>query len=285
MRWTDVGIAVFVVMIWGVNFVSIRVGVSEFPPFFLLVLRFIIVSLLTLPWLIRFKVSDLPLLLLLALINGVGYFALVFLAMKGLSASEAVILVQLQVPISVVLAHFFHKDRMSWPMVLGILIALVGVIVTVGMPRHFGTIESVALLLISALFWACGSLLMRRMKHIHPFTINGTLCLFALLPMYGLSLYLEPHAAHSLLTANWKGWVALGFTSLLSSIVAYSLWMYLLGKYRINQVTPITLIEPAFGVLAGVVLLGEPLFPHTIIGALICVGGVYLVFRNQKNTA
>lgn len=282
MRWYDIALAILVVFIWGVNFVAIKISVHEFPALFTLVLRFMLVTLITLPWIFRMKMKDVPGLLLLAAVNCVAYMGILFIGMQDVSANETVILIQLQVPISVVLAHFFFKDRLNFRMVIGIVIAFVGVVVTIGIPDRVGTAEGVGLVVISAFFWGVASLLMRKLKHIHPMTLNGSQTMFAILPMYLLCLLENPDATRSLLSASWEGYGAVIFTSVFSSVIAYTIWMYLLGKYRVNQITPFTLIEPAFGVAAGVLILNEAFFPHMAIGAVICAVGLYLVVRDKR---
>lgn len=287
MRWYDRAFALLVVFIWGVNFVAIRMSVQDIPPLLTLMIRFMLVAAISLPWILRLRVSDVPMLFLLGLVNGIGYTAVLFIGMQGVSASETVILVQLQVPISIVLAHLVFKDQLNKRMILGVVIAFIGVIITIGLPSRLGTAESVACIVIATFFWAIATLLMRKMKSIHPMTLNGSQALFAILPLYVLTVIHTPDAMTYLVMAHWQAFAAIGFTALFSSLVAYTLWMYLLGKYRVNQVTPYTLIEPIFGVMAGVIVLSEPFFPHMAVGALVCAVGLYLVVceKRSKNNA
>jgi O-acetylserine/cysteine efflux transporter len=65
----------------------------------------------------------------------------------------------------------------------------------------------------------------------------------------------------------------------LSGVFAYGFWYYLLQKYPVGTVLPMTLIVPLNGVLLSVFLLGEVLSPELAFGGamiLLSVVGIYM---------
>jgi O-acetylserine/cysteine efflux transporter len=53
MSFIQIACAVLVPLLWGYQFVVIKVGVMEFPPLFLLALRFLAIALLLIPFVKR----------------------------------------------------------------------------------------------------------------------------------------------------------------------------------------------------------------------------------------
>ena len=63
------------------------------------------------------------------------------------------------------------------------------------------------------------------------------------------------------------------------AFVVYLIWYWLLRLYPPAQLSTYTLLTPLLGVLAGVLLLGEPLSATFVVGALFVVAGLVIVTR------
>jgi O-acetylserine/cysteine efflux transporter len=68
----------------------------------------------------------------------------------------------------------------------------------------------------------------------------------------------------------------------MASLVAHSTWYYLIGRYPVTGLAPITLLTPLFGIIFGVTLLGDLLTPRMIVGGAITLVGVYIVVRRER---
>jgi O-acetylserine/cysteine efflux transporter len=93
MRGRDVVIAVAVVIIWGVNFVAIDVGLGDLPPLFFVALRFLLTAIPAV-FLVPRPGVGWRAVLALGLLMCVGQFGLLFVAMSsgmpaGLAASSS----------------------------------------------------------------------------------------------------------------------------------------------------------------------------------------------------
>jgi O-acetylserine/cysteine efflux transporter len=60
-------------------------------------------------------------------------------------------------------------------------------------------------------------------------------------------------------------------------IVGYGTWYWLLRRYGVNQVMAFTLLVPIFGVLSGVMVLGETLTGPLVAGGILTVIGVGII--------
>ena len=281
MRPIDLLQVLVVVLIWGLNFVAIKIAVMEIPPLTMTVIRFLIVGALLTPF-FRPEKSQLKLLLLLSLTMGVGHFGLLFLGLRGADAATAALLIQLGVPFSSILAAVFFADRLGWRRAAGMGLAFFGAGVLAGEPAG-GTPVAIIALLVSALCWAGSNILIKRIPQLHPLTIVGWLSLLAVPPLTAMSLLFETDQLLAIRTADWTAWTALAYIVLASSVVAYYLWYRLIARLQVNQVVPFTLLAPVIGVAAGVLILGEAFTLYKAIGGLLTLAGVAVIqFRQIK---
>ena len=61
------------------------------------------------------------------------------------------------------------------------------------------------------------------------------------------------------------------------AFASYLTWFWLLRHYLAARMSVFTFLTPIFGVLAGVVLLGEPLTGTFVVAALLVGAGLVLV--------
>ena len=90
-------IALLVMAIWGFNFVVAKWGMAEFPPMFIMCLRFIVVAAVLVPF-APFPRGRLMQIFLLSLVLGIIHFPLMFNGLLGLDAATTSIVGQAQVP-------------------------------------------------------------------------------------------------------------------------------------------------------------------------------------------
>jgi drug/metabolite transporter (DMT)-like permease len=72
-------------------------------------------------------------------------------------------------------------------------------------------------------------------------------------------------------------WGSLLFQSLVVSFASYLAWFWLLRHYLASRLGVFSFMTPLFGVAFGVWLLGEPLEPDFLVGALMVMAGIVLV--------
>jgi O-acetylserine/cysteine efflux transporter len=69
----------------------------------------------------------------------------------------------------------------------------------------------------------------------------------------------------------------------MASLIAHSGYYYLVQRYPITSVSPLTILSPLFGVLFGVTLLGDELTPRIIAGGTMTLTGVVIIaLREHK---
>lgn len=269
-------LATLVAALWGGNFIAVKLATREFSPLLLLALRFLITGLLMLPLAGRLPRRCLVPVLVVSVTLGVLHFGLMFAGVQRIDVGIASIATQLGVPFSTLLAVVLFRDRLGWRRLLGVTVAFAGVVVLAGVPGVVGDLPGLGLVVAGAFAWAVSNAVI---KHYGPFDthmLTAWMGLLATPQLLGLSLLLESGQWQSLVDATWVGWAALAYTVVGSTIIAYSLWYWLINTNPVSHVVPFTLLAPVFAVAAAVLLLGEQITMPLLIGGAMTIAGVGL---------
>jgi O-acetylserine/cysteine efflux transporter len=275
MRVRDILLALLAMALWGLNFSVAKIALGTFPPFLTAALRFTLVALLLVP--LRPRLPNWRGVLVLAMTLGLAHYPLAFAGLRLLDASTAAIILQLQVPFGVLAAALFLGERLRWREAVGILIAFAGVALIAGAPRLSGSHAGIAILLVAATGWGVATVQLKRLGKIDPLTLNGWLGLFIAIELWVLSRAIEGPPAPYIAAAGWLAWSSVAYTAILSTIVAYGLWAYLVNRYTVGQTMPFMLTVPLFAILGGVAINGDRVTLDIVLGGVCTLGGVGLI--------
>jgi O-acetylserine/cysteine efflux transporter len=276
MKPADVVLAILTTALWGANFVASKLALAELPPLFLTGVRFAIVAAVLLPF-YRVPRERLPRMALLGLVLGVGHFGISFFALPYVEAGTASLVLQTQVPLSALLASVVLGDRLHWRQWIGMAVAFTGVGLLMGGPHVADNEWAPALLVLSALMWSIANVQTKLLGPIHPYALTGSMALFAAPMLFALSFAVEGDDWARLQPVGWQSAGGLAYIVIASTLIAYRLWFALVQRYRVNQTTPFLLLIPVFGVLAGVLVLGERLTVSILAGGAIVIAGIAMV--------
>lgn len=271
-------VALVVVSIWGTNFVAIKIALRELPPLLLCAVRFVFVAVPIVFVLPRPAVSW-PQLLVYGLTMFALHFGCLFLGMKlGMSAGLASLTLQFQVFVTLALAATVLKERILPVQIAGALTAFAGFAVVA---LHTGGDVSVAGLgcvLLGACSWGFANFTSKRIGRVNPLALVVWGSLVVPVPMAVASLLFEgPELIkHSLTHVSGVTIFSVGFIVYASTLVAYSLWSWLLARHPASSIAPFTLLVPIFGMLSSAMLLGEPLPAWKLQAAALVIAGLAL---------
>lgn len=279
----DILLALFVVTVWGLNFVAIRWGVDEVAPLLMTGLRYLLAAVPAV-FLIRRPQTPWRVLILYGLAIGVAQFGLLFMAIKlGMPAGLSSLVMQLQAFFTIALAVSFLGERPSPLQWLGAAIAFCG-IGLIGSERLEGAALIPLLMTIAAaFFWGTGNIITKKAGKVDMLAFVVWSSLVPPLPMLALSLIFEPGAipaaAQSL---TWYGGGSLLFIAYASTLFGYGVWSMLLSRYPAGLVAPFSLLVPIAGMGSAALLLGETITPVEIGGSLLVFAGLLVnVFGPQ----
>ncbi|MCK1616299.1 EamA family transporter [Bradyrhizobium sp. 159] len=266
--------AVAVPLLWGYQFVAIKVGVAEFPPLFFLALRFLAIALVLVPFVKRPMREQLRPIAGISIFLGGLNFGLFYVGLGLGSGSMSAVAYQLATPFTVLLAWPLLSERPSLTTSAGVLLAFVGVVVLAAEPGLSTNWLPLLLVVGAALAFAVSNVLTKRYGPFDPLMLMGWSSLFTVPQVMLMSLLLEYGQMASLATADGRGWLALAYTIFIGGIVGFGLWFWLIGRCSMGRIAPFGLLLPVFALMSSVLILGERMTPKLIVGGLLAISGV-----------
>jgi O-acetylserine/cysteine efflux transporter len=278
----DLTFLVAINFIWGLNLIASKIGVDQFPPVFFTGLRFTAIALLLLPFIKIFR-GQMPFLLLAAILTGPGAFALLFVGVHLVEdASMIAIASQMSVPFSTLLSVWLLGETIRWRRCLGITLAFAGMALISFDPRVFAYWQGLLLVIVSCFVSSLGLMFVKRLHDIRALQLQAWVALAGGPSLVFLSFLTETDQWVAVRSANWEGWCALFFATVMSSLIAHTGWYYLVSRYPVTSLSPITLLSPLFGVCFGVALLNDQLTWRMLLGGGITLLGVFIVLMREK---
>jgi drug/metabolite transporter (DMT)-like permease len=275
--------------VWGLGQVATKVTLTEVPPLMQAAIRSCGAALLVALWARwrRIALFDRDGTLASGLWAGLLFaveFALIFTGLKFTTASRMVVFVYLA-PFIVALGMplIARSERLDGLQTVGLVAAFGGVAwafaegfqqPSVGALQWLGDALGVA----GAVFWGVTTLVIRGTR------------LSAAAPEKTL-LYQLTVSGLALALASWltgEAWpvrlsalpaAALAFQVVVVCFASYLLWFWLMRHYPATQLSAFTLLTPVLGLLAGVVLMGDPLTLRLVAALIAVSAGIALVHR------
>ena len=278
--------------VWGLGQVAAKVSLAEVPPLTQAALRSFGAALLLAWWA---RARGLPLWQrdgsgragLLVGVLFAAEFACLFIGLQFTSASRMVVFLYCA-PFVVALGMplLMRREGLDRVQVLGLLVAFAGVLwaysegfgaATAGPRQWLGD----ALGLAGAVFWALTTLALR--GSVLARALPEKALMYQLLVSAVVLGVAAPLAGESLPTqispATWWG---LGFQTVVVTFASYLVWFWLVRHYPATRISAFTLLTPVFGLLAGVLLLGEPATARLLVGLVAVCAGIALVNRAPR---
>jgi O-acetylserine/cysteine efflux transporter len=266
--------AVMVPLLWGYQFVVIKVGIVEFPPLFFLGLRFLAMALLLVPLVKKPARQELSPVAAISVFLGGLNFGLFYVGLGLGSGSISAVAYQLATPFTILLAWPLLAERPSLITSSGVLLAFLGVVVLAAGPGLSANAIPILLVVGAALAFAVANVLTKRHGPFDPLMLTGWSSLFTVPQVMLMSFVLEDGQLTSLVTADERGWLALAYTVFIGGIVGFGLWFWLIARCTMGRVAPFGLLLPVFALISSVLFLDEHITPTLIVGALLAISGV-----------
>lgn len=286
-----IGIMLVLCTLWGVQQVASKVALSQgIPPILQAVLRSVLAGPLLLLWiaartgrpgLARLVASDGS--IWPGLLSGLMFaaeFILLFTGVQQTSASHAVVLLFTGGFFTAAGAHLFiPNERLHPAQAAGLVLAFMGVTVTVGQGGGPATLLGDLLVLGCAAIWGMTTVLVKANPALRRCPAEKVLAyqLFGALPLLTIATLLagEMHIPQ----ATPLAWASLVFQGAVIAFASYLAWFWLIARYPAGRLAAFSFLSPLLGVLAAGLLLGDPLTPMLLVGLILVCAGLYLVNR------
>lgn len=278
-------LAVFVAVVWGLNFPAIHLSLEQFPPLFLVALRFALVAVPTLllvprpavawRWLLGYGAGF-----------GVLQFLFLYLAMdSGMPTGLASLVLQSSAPFTVLLAGLLLRERLTGRQLLGVALAVAGLggiaVYRAGLGGG-ATLVPVLLTVCGGLGWALGNLSNRQARTAQPFRLMLWMTVVPPVPMLLASVVLEgPQSIKASFTdlGSRQGGLALAglaFTVVVATLLGSGIWTALMARHPSSTVAPFSMLVPVVGIGSSWLLLGDDTSLVEMACGAVVVTGVLL---------
>jgi O-acetylserine/cysteine efflux transporter len=269
-------LTLFLVLIWGFNFVVMKVGMNEIPPIFLAFSRFFLTSV---PAVFFIKRPNAPfkMIVLYGLVMFALPFALLFTGMSfGIAAGLASVLFCVQIFFALLLAFFFLGEKAHPRQIIGATISFSGIAFVA---MHLGgdiTLSGFFLVILAAAFWGGGSVVSKKIGNVNMISLVTWGSLVAWPPLLFLSLILEggDTILYTLNHLSGLSITAVLYITYASTLFGFGVWGFLLNRYPVGLISPFTLLGPIIAILGSVLLLGEPFGSWKIFAAFLVILGL-----------
>jgi drug/metabolite transporter (DMT)-like permease len=283
--------------VWGLNTVAMKVGTEGIPPVLQAGLRSAVAAPLLLAW-CRWREVELgdwrrngtlPAGLAIGALFGLEFLFL-YLGLGLTTASRAVVFLY-TAPFFVALGlHLLLPDDKLTPRkATGLGVAFLGLVLAFAEGLFAPDGDGASLLgdtmcLLASVFWAATTLMLKasRLRQATPalallyqLAVSAPLLLLAsALLGEGFALSLTPLVS-----------AAFFYQAVAVAAISYLVWFGLIARHSASRLSAFSVLTPIFGVLAGVVLLGDRIGPLFGLAVALVAAGLWLVNRPEPAAA
>lgn len=282
-----IGLMVILCMTWGLQQVAVKVASAGISPLWQAGLRSLGAALLVWAWtgLRRIPLFERDATLVPGIAAGALFaaeFAFVYYGLQFTSASRGVIFLY-TAPFFVALGArwLLPNESMRAAQWLGMALAFAGVLVLFGenllRPAGQAWIGDL-MMLVAAMFWAATTLTVKAS------VLNRAAAEKTLLYQLGVSAPLLLLAAVALgepgmFAPGVLVVASLAFQTVMVAGISFLVWFWLVRQYPATRLSSFSFMTPVMGVLAGGLLLGEPLTPAVFAALLLVGAGIWVANR------
>lgn len=284
MRPADLARLVALAAMWGASYLFMRHAVPHFGPVPMITLRVLIGGLILLAFVTatRERVgwsAHWPAFLFVGAIGLATPFVLIAEALTVIDASTAAILNALAPLFAAIVAAIWIRDPLTPQKLAGIALCLAGTAVLVGWtPTPMRREELLAAgfsILATAIYGYTIVFTKVKLRAASPIGTSAGTLLMAALALAPITLFTpSPHGLAAVPAIAWASVLGL---AIISTAIAFILYYRLIADVGPVKAITVTLLVPIFGMIWGVLFLGEPVTPGRIAGCVIILLGCSLI--------
>ncbi|NGN39847.1 DMT family transporter [Mesorhizobium sp. CGMCC 1.15528] len=271
---------------WGLNGVAAKISYAGYDPVFLSIARAVIGGALVLAWcrwrgIALFRKDG-------TLVSGVAVgvlfgleFLFLYIGLDHTTVARNTLLVN-TMPFWVLIGgHFLLGERITTRKLIGLLLAFAGLVAVFSDKLGAsGTLIGDLMSLGAGILWALTNIVIKRSNLTN--TSAEKLLLYQLAGAAVVGAFVLPFAGPSVREFALVPTLALLFQSVYVVAFTYVLWFWLLRRYPASGLSSFAFLTPAFGVLCGGLILGEPLTVRIFLALGLIAIGLIVVNRPPR---
>jgi drug/metabolite transporter (DMT)-like permease len=282
LRGADLARLVTLAAMWGASYLFMRYAVPHFGPVLMITVRVLVAGLALfalvavrgarVDWRKHWRAY-----LFVAVIGLDVPFLLIAQAVTTIDASTAAILNALAPLFAALFAAWWIRDRLTIAKLSGIALCLAGTALLVGWrPSPMSANELIAAsfsVIATALYGYTMVFTKVYLKGANAMAISAATLLLAA----GALMPIAPLQGRDLAAIPLTPWLAVLGLAFISTTVAFVFYYRLIADVGPVKASTVTLLVPVFGMIWGVLFLGEPVTPGRIAGCAIILSGCALI--------
>ena len=281
-------VVLILTILWGFNYTAIKFSNEGISPVFASALRSFIACLCGVVYCLHKKqrLFHTDRMLFHGFMAGLLFgleFACIYFGLLYTDAARSVVFVYMSPFVVAAGAHVLLKgDRLSVLKTTGLILAFVGVVIVFqGRPASAkpSMLLGDVLQVLAAFLWGATTLYIKRYmaEKIHPINTFLYQLFFSIPILLAVSFILEPQWIK---TITFTVVVSLFYQSVIVAFATYFIWFKLIHAYSVSRLSAFTFFTPIFGVLFGILFLGEEFTFSLMIGLpLVCMGILFVNWR------
>ncbi len=266
------------ILFGGMNAIGVRFSVRELAPFWGAAIRFAPASLLLFAVM---AVRRLPMpkgrglvgALIYGMLNFGLNYAFTYFGLQKAQAGMTQVILAVAPLLTLLIALAFRQESFNRQALFGSLIALAGILLVFGEELQTQVpLLYLLSLLMAAVTVAFSAVYVKTVPKSDPVSTNavamgaGAVVLFLLSLLFG-----EPRA----LPTRTATWIALVYLILFGSIVVFTLYLFVLKRWKASAGAYVYVLLPFVTLTASALIDHEPLTPVLLVGAVLVIAGTW----------
>ncbi|MFO1427691.1 MAG: DMT family transporter, partial [Steroidobacteraceae bacterium] len=141
---------------------------------------------------------------------------------------------------------------------------------------------SLVLAIASAFVGALGVISVKRLTEFKPLEMQAWFTWISLPLLAALTAVASPIGLDGLQALSPTTWGAVAYTAIAGSLIGHTAFYYLVQRYPVTSVAPLTMLSPVFSVVFGVTLLHDVLTPRLLAGGVLTLTGVLIIQTRER---
>ncbi len=284
MKTTDTLLLIVLAAIWGSSFMFMRATVDAFGPIALITVRVGVAALFLSLFLLQLKrrkefLAHWQHLAWIGVINSALPFVLFSYASISLTGGNVSLLNTMTPVFTAIIAHYWLKDKMSSPQIMGLIICIIGLIILVWDKLDItGSSSLLAILagICAPLFYGFASNSTKKyLSDVSPLTATAGSLLFATLFMLLFLPFFMPEISH----ISHRDWAYAIILGLVCTAIAYLIFFKLIHDIGPSRAVSVTFLIPIFAFIWGYLVLDEVVTPKMWGATVIIIIGMSYVLK------
>jgi len=270
-------------LLWGGTFLAVRIAVLEIPPLFTAGVRFFIAGTVLYAFM-RLRGEPRPSLLewrnlgLIGLLMFVLTYGSLFWAEQYVTSSMTAV-IEATLPITTIVLEVlvFRTQALQWRTACGVAIGFSGVVLLLfhNGAQHLAVLPCIVIVL-GGVAWSSGAVLSGRLSlpTSKPLNAGAEMMLGGVVLLVSSLLAGEMHPFPSITP---RAGFSLVYLIVFGSLVAYTAYVWLLGRFSATRVSSHAYVNPIVAVALGYFVAGEVVTVRSVLACVVIAVSVFLI--------